>query len=64
MTRYRYVEIVLYTHSVNGLTENDFFLANELDTVPVKYAPKWISDNPQVTAGRDVPDREGSVGPL
>jgi 4a-hydroxytetrahydrobiopterin dehydratase len=33
---YREVTIVLWTHAVNGLTENDFILAAKINQVPVQ----------------------------
>eukprot|EP00640_Fibrocapsa_japonica_P007753 CAMPEP_0113941184 /NCGR_PEP_ID=MMETSP1339-20121228/7163_1 /TAXON_ID=94617 /ORGANISM="Fibrocapsa japonica" /LENGTH=143 /DNA_ID=CAMNT_0000945263 /DNA_START=148 /DNA_END=579 /DNA_ORIENTATION=- /assembly_acc=CAM_ASM_000762 len=47
ITSYRNVQVEVYTHSVGGLTENDFILAELLDNVPVEYSPKWLSENPQ-----------------
>jgi 4a-hydroxytetrahydrobiopterin dehydratase len=35
LSGYRNVAIELWTHAVNGLTENDFILAAKIDTVPV-----------------------------
>ena len=32
LTRYRHVRIEIYTHAVNGLSENDFILAAKIDT--------------------------------
>ncbi len=32
---YRNVAIEIWTHAVNGLTENDFILAAKIDTLPV-----------------------------
>jgi 4a-hydroxytetrahydrobiopterin dehydratase len=40
LTSYREVEIVLYTHAVGGLTENDLIMAALIDAVPVVYSPK------------------------
>ena len=48
LTNYRNVTIDIYTHSVQGLTENDFILAHLLNTVTVDYSPKWLKDNPMV----------------
>ena len=31
LVRYRFVQIELYTHAVNGLSENDFILAAKID---------------------------------
>uniref|UniRef100_A0A6U3RQ02 4a-hydroxytetrahydrobiopterin dehydratase n=1 Tax=Octactis speculum TaxID=3111310 RepID=A0A6U3RQ02_9STRA len=48
ITQYRNVCVTLWTHSVGGLTENDFLLAEQLDTVaPVKYSPKWLKEHPE-----------------
>jgi 4a-hydroxytetrahydrobiopterin dehydratase len=33
---YRNVTIELWTHAVNGLTENDFILAAKIDQLPVE----------------------------
>jgi 4a-hydroxytetrahydrobiopterin dehydratase len=33
---YRNVTIELWTHAVNGLTENDFILATKIDELPVE----------------------------
>jgi 4a-hydroxytetrahydrobiopterin dehydratase len=33
---YRHVKIVLWTHAVGGLTENDFILAAKINLVPVQ----------------------------
>lgn len=33
---YRNVEIVIWTHAVGGLTENDFILAAKIDGLPVE----------------------------
>lgn len=41
ITGYRVVRVVLFTHSVKGVTENDFIVAKLLDSLPVKYSPKW-----------------------
>ena len=47
LTSYRDVEIVIYTHSLKGLTRNDFMLAEMIDEeVKVNYSPKWLKDNP------------------
>jgi pterin-4a-carbinolamine dehydratase len=51
LTNYRDVEIVLYTHTVNGITENDISLAKLLDsTIKIEYSPKWLSVHPEATA--------------
>ena len=47
LTSYREVEIVIYTHSVGGITENDLILAKMLDDeIKVVYGPKWLRENP------------------
>jgi 4a-hydroxytetrahydrobiopterin dehydratase len=33
---YRHVRIVLWTHAVGGLTENDFILAAKINLVPIQ----------------------------
>jgi 4a-hydroxytetrahydrobiopterin dehydratase len=50
---YRTVRVVVYTHAIMGLHKNDFILAAKLDTIPVSYSPKFLKDNPEITAGRD-----------
>ena len=47
LTGYRNVEIVLYTHSLGGLSINDIELAKEIDTVDVQYSPKWLKSHPE-----------------
>ena len=47
LTGYRNVEIVLYTHSLGGLSINDIELAKEIDTVEVQYSPKWLKSHPE-----------------
>jgi len=46
VTGYRNVAVELYTHSVGGLTENDFIVAQLLDGVKVAYSPKWLEAHP------------------
>lgn len=47
LTSYREVEIVLTTHSLGGVTENDIALAKMLDEqVKIVYSPRWLKDNP------------------
>lgn len=38
---YRNVKIVIWTHAVGGLTENDFILAAKIDEVPVQLHPTF-----------------------
>ena len=47
LTSYRDVEVIIFTHSLSGLTENDFNLAQALDAIPVAYSPKWAALNPK-----------------
>jgi pterin-4a-carbinolamine dehydratase len=47
LTSYRNVEIVIFTHSLGGLTDNDFALAKAIDeNVMVLYSPKWLREHP------------------
>ena len=46
LTSYRNVEIIIYSHSQQGITELDFILAKEIDEgVEAQYSPKWARDN-------------------
>ena len=48
LTSYRNVEVVLYTHSLGGVSANDVALAKMLDEeVDVDYSPKWLEGNPK-----------------
>jgi len=51
LTGYRNVEIVLYTHSLGGITANDLALAGEMDAIPVEYSPKWLKSHPEASTG-------------
>ena len=43
LTSYRNIEVVIYSHLWDGLTENDFILTKEIDEgAPVSYSPKWL----------------------
>jgi 4a-hydroxytetrahydrobiopterin dehydratase len=47
LTDYRNVQVEIWTHSLSGLTQNDFVLANLFDTeVKIEYSPKWLRENP------------------
>lgn len=46
LTSYRNVRIDLFTHSLQGITENDLVLAELFDQVPVEYSPKWLKEHP------------------
>lgn len=48
LTNYRQVQIDIYTHKLNGITENDVALAIMFDTeVKVDYSPKWLQEHPE-----------------
>jgi 4a-hydroxytetrahydrobiopterin dehydratase len=48
LTDYRDVEVVLWTHKLNGITESDFVLAEMLNLeVTVVYSPKWLREHPE-----------------
>ena len=50
ITNYRDVHIELYTHKLNGVTENDIILAHAIDTkISIKYSPKWLKSHPEVS---------------
>ena len=51
ITGYRNVEVVLWTHAVGGLTENDLIMAELIDQgVKVAYSPKWLREHPEAAA--------------
>lgn len=45
LTSWNNVEIVLWTHTVNGLTSFDFKMAKELEEIEVDYCQKWFKAN-------------------
>jgi pterin-4a-carbinolamine dehydratase len=48
LVNYRDVTIDIYTHTLGGVTENDFFLAKRFDTeMKVAYSPKWLKEHPE-----------------
>jgi 4a-hydroxytetrahydrobiopterin dehydratase len=48
LTSYRTVEIVLFTHSLGGISLNDIALAKMIDEeVSINYSPKWLKENPE-----------------
>ena len=49
LTSYRNVTVVIYTHSLKGLTENDFLLATDINACKVLYSPKWLRENSAAT---------------
>ena len=53
LTSYRNVKVVLYTHDVGGVTNNDLVLAARIDTCRVVYSPKWKRE--QIAAGAVLP---------
>lgn len=47
LTGYRNVEIVLFTHSLGGVSANDIALAKMIDAeVEINYSPAWLKSNP------------------
>lgn len=48
LTSYRNIEVILFTHKLGGVTENDLLLAKMLDEeVNVVYSPKWLKEHPE-----------------
>eukprot|EP00580_Thalassiosira_gravida_P003353 CAMPEP_0201606710 /NCGR_PEP_ID=MMETSP0492-20130828/6077_1 /ASSEMBLY_ACC=CAM_ASM_000837 /TAXON_ID=420259 /ORGANISM="Thalassiosira gravida, Strain GMp14c1" /LENGTH=137 /DNA_ID=CAMNT_0048071171 /DNA_START=28 /DNA_END=441 /DNA_ORIENTATION=+ len=48
LTGYRDVKIVLFTHSLGGISENDIALAQMIDAeVEFDYSPKWLKSHPE-----------------
>jgi 4a-hydroxytetrahydrobiopterin dehydratase len=48
ITKYREVEVVLWTHKLGGITRNDIDLAKLFDAeVSVNYSPKWLKQHPE-----------------
>eukprot|EP00571_Detonula_confervacea_P004445 CAMPEP_0172323976 /NCGR_PEP_ID=MMETSP1058-20130122/50070_1 /TAXON_ID=83371 /ORGANISM="Detonula confervacea, Strain CCMP 353" /LENGTH=134 /DNA_ID=CAMNT_0013040121 /DNA_START=120 /DNA_END=524 /DNA_ORIENTATION=- len=46
LTGYRNVEVVLFTHSLDGITANDIALAKMIDAeVEFEYSPKWLKSH-------------------
>jgi 4a-hydroxytetrahydrobiopterin dehydratase len=46
LTFYREVEVNMWTHKLNGITQNDIQLAQMLDKeVDVVYSPKWLKEH-------------------
>jgi 4a-hydroxytetrahydrobiopterin dehydratase len=51
LTNYRNVEIVLHTHKLKGVTENDIALATALDEkVKIDYSPKWLREHSEAAS--------------
>ncbi len=38
--------MVLFTHAVGGVTENDLIMAGLIDQIPAAYSPKWLREHP------------------
>ncbi|GMH54497.1 hypothetical protein TrRE_jg7527 [Triparma retinervis] len=56
LVSYRDVVLVIYTHSVGGVTENDLELARAIDEeVKVNYSPKWLKEHPEASYTSAVP---------
>jgi pterin-4a-carbinolamine dehydratase len=54
LTDYRTVEIVLWTHKVGGITQNDITLAKVFDSqLDVCYSPKWLKEHPEARRNGD-----------
>lgn len=48
ITSYRDVEVVIYTHKLDGVTGADLALATMFDReVKCEYSPKWLRDHPE-----------------
>jgi 4a-hydroxytetrahydrobiopterin dehydratase len=48
LTSYRGVEVNVWTHKLNGITQNDIQLAEMLDKeVIVVYSPQWLKQHPE-----------------
>ena len=42
------MRVVMYTHSIGGVTQYDIDACKKLDEgVKVGYSPKWLKENPQ-----------------
>ena len=59
LTAYRQLQIVVATHKLDGLTENDFLLAELLDKVPIDYSPKWLREHPEAQGTAQTKAGEG-----
>ncbi len=48
LTDYRNVKVVVCTHSLKALTDNDFNLCMNMDaSIEINYSPKWLKDHPE-----------------
>jgi pterin-4a-carbinolamine dehydratase len=54
LIQYREVEIVIWTHKLGGITQNDIELANRIDAevTTIQYSPKWLLAHPEVCSMR------------
>ena len=51
LTGYRNVRVVVYSHGVSALTDNDFNLCVQIDgDVKISYSPKFLKENPHIAA--------------
>ncbi|KAL7445020.1 hypothetical protein ACHAXH_009782 [Discostella pseudostelligera] len=51
ITGYRNVDIVLYTHSLGGISSNDIALAKMIDAeVKFDYSPLWLKNHPDASS--------------
>lgn len=51
LTKWREVEVEIWTHKLQGVTENDLMLARQLDAqVQIEYSPKWLQCHPEAKA--------------
>jgi 4a-hydroxytetrahydrobiopterin dehydratase len=48
LTRYRDIEVTIFTHSLGAITQLDLALAKQLDSIAVDYSPKWLLEHPRV----------------
>jgi pterin-4a-carbinolamine dehydratase len=55
LVNYREVCVEIWTHKLNGLTENDLLLAQRLDQdVKIAYSPLWLKQHPEAkTTAKD-----------
>ena len=48
LTNYRDVRIEIFTHKLQGITENDVALAEMFSKeVKISYSPKWLKEHPE-----------------
>jgi pterin-4a-carbinolamine dehydratase/predicted methyltransferase len=47
LTNWREVQVVLSTHSVGGLSEQDISLAQAIDAIDIDFSPKWLREQQQ-----------------